>query len=44
MDAAAFRAAAHQVADLIAEYLEHVEDHAVFPPIEPGSLRPTFPS
>ena len=40
MDPAAFRAAAHEVVDLIADYLEHVEDHAVLPPIEPGSIRP----
>ena len=44
MDPAAFRAAAHTVADLIADYLEGVEEHAVFPSIEPGTLRPSFPA
>jgi aromatic-L-amino-acid/L-tryptophan decarboxylase len=43
MDSAAFRAAAHVVADLIADYLEHVEDYAVFPAVEPGTLGPLFP-
>jgi len=38
-----FRAAAHEVADLIADYLEHVEQFAVFPAVEPGSLRSLFP-
>ena len=44
MAPAAFRAAAHQVVDLMADYLETVEDRAVFPPIAPGSLRPLFPA
>jgi len=39
-----FRAAAHAVVDLMADYLETVEDRAVFPAIEPGSLRPLFPA
>ncbi|MGH2473990.1 MAG: pyridoxal phosphate-dependent decarboxylase family protein [Candidatus Limnocylindrales bacterium] len=39
-----FRAAAHAVVDLMADYLETVEERAVFPPIEPGTLRPLFPS
>jgi aromatic-L-amino-acid decarboxylase len=39
-----FRAAAHEVVDLIADYLEHVESFPVFPPVEPGSLRPLFPA
>jgi len=43
MDPAAFRAAAHAVADLMADYLESVEERAVFPAVEPGSLRPLFP-
>jgi aromatic-L-amino-acid decarboxylase len=38
-----FRRAAHEVVDLIADYLDHVEDFAVFPGVEPGSLRPLFP-
>ena len=44
MDAAMFRSAAHAVVDLMADYLETVESRPVFPPIEPGSLRPLFPS
>jgi aromatic-L-amino-acid decarboxylase len=44
MDAAAFRAAAHAVVDRMADYLEAIEDWAVFPPIEPGSIRPAFPT
>ena len=42
MDAASFRAAAHEVVDLMADYLERVEEYPVFPPIEPGSLAPLF--
>lgn len=44
MAPATFRAAAHQVVDLMADYLETVEDRAVFPSVEPGSLRPLFPT
>ena len=44
MDPAAFRAAAHAVVDVMADYLEGVEERAVFPAIEPGSLRPLFPA
>ena len=44
MDPAAFRAAAHAVADVMADYLEGIETRAVFPAIEPGSLRPLFPT
>jgi aromatic-L-amino-acid decarboxylase len=44
MDPAAFRTAAHAVVDRIADYLEAVEEWAVFPPVEPGSIRPAFPS
>jgi aromatic-L-amino-acid/L-tryptophan decarboxylase len=39
-----FRAAAHAVVELMADYLETVEERAVFPAIEPGSLRPLFPA
>ncbi len=42
MSPAMFRAAAHEVADLVADYLEGVEAYAVFPPIEPGSIAPGF--
>ncbi len=44
MEAAVFRSAAHAVVDLMADYLETVESRPVFPPIEPGSLRPLFPT
>jgi aromatic-L-amino-acid decarboxylase len=44
MDPEAFRAAAHQVVDVMADYLAGVERYAVFPSIEPGSLRAHFPS
>jgi aromatic-L-amino-acid decarboxylase len=44
MDPAAFRAAAHAVVELMADYLDTIESRAVFPPIEPGSLRPLFPA
>ena len=44
MDPAEFRAAAHAVVDVMADYLETVESRSVFPPIEPGSLGPLFPS
>ena len=39
-----FRRAAHEVVDLIADYLEHVEEFAGAPAVEPGSLRPLFPA
>ncbi len=38
MDPDAFRAAAHRVADLMADYVAGVERRAVLPPIEPGSV------
>jgi aromatic-L-amino-acid decarboxylase len=44
LDPQTFRSAAHQVVDLIADYLEGVEDFPVFPAIEPGSLGPLFPA
>ena len=44
MDPAAFRAAAHEVVDRVADYLERVESYPVFPPIEPGTLAPLFPA
>jgi aromatic-L-amino-acid/L-tryptophan decarboxylase len=43
MDPEAFRAAAHAVVDLMADYLARVETYPVLPPIEPGSLAPVFP-
>lgn len=44
MDPEAFRAAGHEVVDLIADYLAGVERYPVLPPIEPGTLRPLFPA
>ena len=44
MDPETFRAAAHEVVDLMADYLVGVERYPVFPPIEPGTLRPRFPA
>jgi len=32
------RAALHEAADLVADYLENVEDYAVLPPVRPGEL------
>ena len=42
MDPQAFRAAAHAVVDLMADYLASVERFAVFPAVEPGSIGPMF--
>ncbi len=44
MDPESFRAAAHEVVDLMADYLAAVERFPVFPPVEPGSLAPLFPA
>ena len=44
MDPATFRAAAHAVVEVMADYLEGIESRAVFPAVEPGSLRPLFPA
>ncbi len=44
MDPETFRAAAHEVVDVIADYLGAIAAYPVFPPIEPGSLRPLFPA
>ena len=43
MDPDEFRAAAHAVVDLMADYLETVDARPVLPPIEPGGLRARFP-
>ena len=43
MDPEAFRAAAHQVVDLMADYLASIEGQAVFPNVEPGAIAPLFP-
>ena len=44
MDPEAFRTAAHDVVDLMADYLASVEGFAVFPSVEPGSIAPLFPT
>jgi aromatic-L-amino-acid decarboxylase len=44
MDPEAFRAAGHDVVDMMADYQATVEQFAVFPPVEPGSIAPLFPS
>ena len=44
MDPDAFRAAAHEVVDRIADYLRDIERYPVLPPIEPGSIAPRLPS
>jgi aromatic-L-amino-acid decarboxylase len=44
MEPEAFRAAAHAVVDVMADYLDTIETRAVFPAIEPGSLRQLFPA
>ena len=44
MDGGAFRAAAHAVVDIMADYLEGIESRPVLPSIEPGALRPLFPA
>ncbi len=43
MSPAQFRAAAHATVDLLADYLEHVEDFGVLPRIEPGALIARLP-
>jgi aromatic-L-amino-acid decarboxylase len=43
MDPETFRAAAHAVADRIADYLANVERYPVLPPVEPGTIGPLFP-
>lgn len=43
MEPESFRAAAHEVVDLMADYLASVESFDVFPSIEPGSIRGRFP-
>ena len=44
MDTETFRAAAHRVVDLMADYLARVEDFPVLPPIAPGSVRAQLPT
>ena len=44
MDPESFRAAAHRVVDLMADYIADVERHAVLPPIAPGSVSAQLPT
>jgi aromatic-L-amino-acid decarboxylase len=44
LDPEAFRAAAHAVADLMADYLARVEGYPILPQVEPGELRSRFPA
>jgi len=43
MSPSEFRAAAHRVADLVADYLEGIESRAVFPSVRPGEVRSALP-
>ncbi len=43
MDVAAFRDAAHRVADLAADYLERLESYPVLPRVAPGEIRRRLP-
>jgi aromatic-L-amino-acid decarboxylase len=38
-----FRAAMHRVADIVADYLEHVGDYPVLPKLRPGDVRLALP-
>ncbi len=42
MDTTEFRAAGHRVVDLLAEYLERIEERPVFPNVEPATLNQLF--
>ncbi len=44
MDPERFRAAAHAVVDAMADYLAGVEERAVLPAIEPGTIRQVLPA
>lgn len=42
MDAKEFRDVGHQVVDLLAEYLDHIEEKRVFPDVEPRIVKALF--
>jgi glutamate/tyrosine decarboxylase-like PLP-dependent enzyme len=42
MNPGEFREIGHRVVDLLAEYLEHIEEKRVFPEVEPGKLAKLF--
>ncbi|WP_405747027.1 pyridoxal-dependent decarboxylase [Streptomyces sp. NBC_01525] len=44
MDPDTFRTLGHQAVDWIADYWQHLADHPVAPPVEPGSIRAQLPS
>ncbi len=44
MPAGEFRAALHQTADIVADYLEHVREYAVLPKVQPGDIRRALPA
>jgi aromatic-L-amino-acid decarboxylase len=44
MEPDVFRAAAHRVVDLMADYIEDVERHSVLPPIVPGTVSGALPA
>lgn len=44
MDTAEFRLRGKEMVDLIADYLEKIEQRPVYPNVEPGYLRPLIPS
>nr|XP_029497904.1 aromatic-L-amino-acid decarboxylase-like [Oncorhynchus nerka] len=43
MDATEFRRRGKKMVDLIADYLENIEQRTVYPDVEPGYLRPLIP-
>src|SRR5579871_5425645 len=43
MSPEAFRAAAHQAVDWMADYLRDIRDYPVLPPVEPGALIDRLP-
>ncbi len=44
LPSAQLRAAMHRVADLVADYLEGVEDYPVLPPVAPGDVAAALPA
>jgi len=44
MDPGSFRAAAHRVADIVADYLRDLESYRVLPDVQPGEVRARFPA
>jgi hypothetical protein len=42
MNPGEFREVGHRVVDLLAKYLEHIEEKPVFPHVEPSTLQQLF--